>query len=873
MSLKCSLNSRWSGWTENANLKNVATANRTYSFWVYTQSNPSSAWNGGYLGWFENDWPFLPAGASRLGRFAFEKANANTIFARSWTQAGGLNFAATTGVAAFGWHHVVVAVTNSTHVNIFVDNVQIQTNGTVPTTHVFAFGYPMKHVAGRSDSTRWRGANDCLLADLCVFNGVISAGERATLYAAGAPTYARSSASPIATGLLLRCPLEDTMKDVISDTYIFGSQFAAVHAPESPFPAASVSTANIIPQIANPGVCSRYLIGSNPNAYVLSLGDSFGSVNAAKINGALLNKISYSRPFESLMQTTWNPADFTGNNGTVTSTSSPTEYWMERGSTRTITDSSYAGTTLTVTYDGPNLVPGQTVRITTAGRYITVATFTPGTGTGNAQTGAVITANDETAYGPLAGDTLRVLCAVPGVFTEWYDTTGTATKICSWDLYQGITCVYPATQFPMNGPTLTMADWYDCRNMKVRVWHRCSSDPATQVKAVVFKYLKNDGTYSAGVTVSGLDNPADSGKIKILGEFDVPDVLEAGGGEGSYNLFRFGLFPTGVADDSLNRHFNTLNYEVVYSRQERGVRWMATSEGSWSNAGSGQSYPGTKQMDPFTINSIAAAIMQYNPGRQPIITMDQDVEGKTPAQQLACYEAIKATWDAAFLAVGAKPKYLIWGYIFQEIANGSLAANRGNIVDQNLGAYNFAKAHPSTVEFISLYTASKGIFAPSFEQAVLPCGPNNCLDGNIYNFDDIRVTPTPISVSDAVWDNTAKTLTKTNGFRDHPWNAGSYWVKTYAYVEPTVRTGTAVVAGWYQVASMTVSTITLTATCTADAAGGAADVRVVALWTPMFTALHLKPAGASILADWIGTALATSIKAAPLGLRIVGDRT
>lgn len=871
MSLKCSLNSRFSAFTENANLKNIATANRTYSFWVYIPGKVAGMWSMGYLGWFENNFPFVAGGALAGGNVAFQKSNVDMVFCRAWSSAGGLTGNGGDGSSTPGWKHVVVTVTNSTTVNMYVNNVQIITNCTVPTTHLFAIGWPMKHIANKTDGVRYRGAADCLLADLCVFNGVISAGERTTLYAGGAPTYARDTSSPIATGLLLRCPFEDHMKDVISDTHIFGSQFAAQHVADSPFPDAS--TTNIIPAIANPGVCSRHLVGSNPDAYVLSLGDSFGSVTAVKFNGALLNKISYARPFESLMQTTWTPSDTTGNNGTVSSLNSSNEYRVETQTTRTITASSYSAGILTLTYSGPNLVPGQTIKVQSAGIYLIVSTFTTGTGTGTSQTGAQITAAYASNPGSLVADTIRSMCALPGTLTEWFDTTGTATKIWSWSLYAGIFCIYPAGQFPMNGPTTSMADWYDCKNMKIRVWHRCSSDPATQVKAVVFKYRKYDGSYSAGVTVSGLDNPADAGKVKILGEFSVSDVMEAAGGEGSYNVFEFGIFPTGTASDSQNRYFCTLQYEIVYTRPENGVRWMSTSEGSWSNAGSGQSYPGLKQMDPFTINSIAAAITQYNPGRQPIILIDQDIEAKTPANHLAFFEAMRTTWNAAFAACGGKsPKFLIWGYIFQEIQGGTLATNRGVVWDQNLGAYNFAKAHPYDVEFISMYQLSKGIFSPSFEQSVLPCGPNTCLDGNNYHFDDIRLTPTPTNVSDATWNNGTLTITKTNGFRDHPWNAGSNWFKTYVYLEPTSNTGTPVVAGWYQVASMTVSTIVLTASCTGGSAGVGADVRVVAFWTPMFTALHLSAQGASAMADWVGAALSTSMRAGTSALRIVGDR-
>lgn len=871
MSLKCSLNSRFSAFTENNYLKNIATSARTYSFWVYIPNPTSGSWNKGYLGWFENNWPFVPAGASAQTSFFFQKVDGNAIYCRSFAADGGVNFSGSDGSTTGGWKHIIIAVTDATHVNVYLNNVQIVTNGTVGTTHFFTIGHPVKHVSGKTDSSRYKGAADCLLADLCVFDGVISSGERATLYAAGAPTYARTSTNPITTTMLLRCPLEDHYKDVVSDTYIFGSQFHPVFVPESPF--SNPSTTNIIPVTENAGVCSQHLIGQKPDGLILSLGDSFGTIGAGKINSHFLNKLTYSKPFESLLQMQLAPGSTTGNTGTVTSIATANNYRHETQTTRTVTASSHSAGTLTLTYNGPNLVVGQTIRLGTNGSYLIVSTFTAGTGTGTSQTGAIVTCALASNPGSLVGDTIQSICAHPSTVTEWYDNNGTSTGIMQWTIGRGYSAVYAASNLPSNGPLLRLVDWYDNRNLKIRIWHRCASDPAIQVKAVKFQYTKSDGTISTGETVSGLDAAGNSGKICVLGEFSVPEVGEISGGEGSYNQMSFRLTPTGTAADSQNRYLEICGVELVFTRSEQAVRMISTSEASWGFSGFGATYPAVKAMDALTMQSYASCISQTHPNRQVIITFDCDLESLTASQYLTIYTNLKASWDAAFDAVGARrPKYLIWGYIFQEIIGGTLAANRGLVIEQNLGALSFAKANPRDVEFISLYQLSKGIFSPMFEQAVLPCAPNHLVNGEVHYFEDLRITPTPNGYADATWNNGTLTLTRSNAFRDHVFNAADNWYKTYVYLEPTVNTGTPVIAGWYQVASITNSTVVLTATCTGGAAGVGADVKVVAFWTPMFTALHLNSGGASCLGEWIIGALASSVRAGTSGLRIVGDR-
>lgn len=868
MSLKGSLSRRFSAWTENANIKNLQTINRSYSFWFYTASNPSAGWQMFTLGWWEQNYPYISGNANKQCHLRLEKINGTSAFLRMTDSSGTIYFTANAGVLATGWHHCVMTVNGTSQISVYIDTVNYVSNVAVPAaTHFFSFGKPIKHVASKTDSTRFGNMTNTAVADLCVFNGVLSAGERTTLYAGGAPAYDRTSTSPVATALLLRCPLEDSDIDVVSNTHIFGSQLMMEFSTSSPF--SNPSTANILKPTVNAGVASKYIFGPNPKAYVFDFGDSFGSLGQGRLSGALYNILNYTRPVGPFMN--WVPSwqSNTGNNGQLQTIASGNGYQVETRTTRTVTGVSWAANVATVTYSGPNLVVGTTIKINSI--YYIVKTFTPGTGTGTSQTGAVITF-DGANPGAITAQTIAVHCSFPATFLEWFDNTGTSTAVGDFQLtnYQA---VYNAANQPASGPLSRYLDWMRTSGAVLRIYHRVASDVNQQVKSIVLTTAKNDGTVPAGLTVTGLDNAADAGKIKLLASVPFTDIRETAGGEAAFQDALFKIKTTGTAGDSQNRYLTIVGYEVVFPNSNESIGWAPFTEASWSYSGLGQTYPGVKMVDPFTMNSIVAAITQANPGRQPVVLMDMDIEVKTAAQWLATYTANKAVIDAAFSAAGSvPPKYLIYGMYFHEQAGADNATIRGNAIEQNLGAMQFAQAFPNQVEFVSIYQISDGIYLPSFESSVLAPAPSNAPDGQSYGFEDGRVSPVPFNITDASWNNGTLTLTKTNGFVNFPYSPTCTRALTYVYLEPTSSTGTAVIAGWYQVASMTVSTLTLTATCTGGAAGIGSDIRVVAMWTPLFSATHLSGFGPSVVSDWILRGLMNGITTNSKTLRLVGDR-
>ena len=856
MSLKGSLSRRYAGFTENTYLKNIATTNRTYSYWFYSQSNPQSAWSWSILGWYENEYPFTPAGSAKNTSLQMQKYPGTNFTLRGFNSAGGLTAEWQSGLLSFRWHHVAIVVDGSS-TTVYVNGVSLGSSGILGTTHLFAFGKPIKHVTSKTDTSRYTAMPNCLIADLCVFNGALRQSDINILYANGSPSYARTSTSPVATSLLLRCPLEDDGIDVVSGSHIFGSHLAMEFSTLSPF--SNPSTTNILSSVINPGVCSSHILGGRNNAYIIDLGDSFGSFSANKVDSALFNKLNFNKNISNIFVAS-GFTDFTGNTGTLQVVNSSNSYRVECSTTRTITASSWSNNVLTLTYSGPNLVVGSTIKLVSNGSYLTVASFTAGSGIGTSQTGAIITASLNSNPGSLVGDTITVHCALPSTIHEWYDNNGTSTSVGQWTLYP-YTPTYSGSQYPFGGPLLKYVDWLILQGAVLRVYHRVASDVAIQAKSVKITAKQNDGTTTNYGTISGLDNASYAGKIQVLADIPLSQVKESAGGESGATSVGCNIDTTGTAADTQNRYLCIVGYEIIVPNST-GIGFATFSEQSWSYGGVGYTSPGLKQMDQLTIDSFVKSFVDQHSNKQPIISITMDVEDMTPTQWYNTLTGIKNAWDTAFTrAKTNKPKYLIYGTYFHEVSGGTLAYNRGVIVNQNLGAMRFAKANPQTVEFISLYKISEGIFAPSFELSVGPTAPSNIHDGTAYAFDDSRVTPMPFNISDATWDKGTLTITKTNGFNYYLFNASNSLYKTYVYVEPTSNTGTPVVAGWYQLASMTGSTLVTTSSITGGSAGVGADVRVVALWQTSFTGLHLQGFGSTVVSDWIIFGLLESVNA------------
>lgn len=859
MALKGSVTRRFSAWTTNSNLANIATASRSYSFWYYALTEPTAMWGWDCLGWYENDYPFVPGGSAKQSSFRLFQANGSTLASRHYNSAGTLLNYSNNAVTTYGWHHMVITVDASSKPAYYIDGSSVMTNGAVATaTNIFSFGLPRKHTSGATDSSCYNGMANCLIADLCVWNGILSSGERTALYASGKPTYTRTSASPtgVSTALLARFPFEDSMEDVVGGTTtVFACNFAPEFSTLSPF--TDAATSRILNRVTNSGVATKYIFGKAPSAFIINLADSFGSLGQGRLGAPLYNKLSNGR-----MGPVYYPlglSSTSNNNGTVQSVASANAYRVEGSTTRTITSSSYSGTTLTITYNGPNLIPGTTIKTVSGGVYYTVATFTAGTGTGTSQVGAIITCTTASNPGNLAADTLTVHCALPGTMTEWYDTTGNSSEIGRVDL-SNVTANFGASQLGYGGTLNRFLDWLSCVGGKLRIYHRVASDINQQVKAIKYTTLQNNNTDTTAVTVSGLDNINDAGKIKTLCEIPFADVRAASSGEAGTYGCTFKLKPTGTAADSQNRYLCIVGYEVVLPNAGDGLGFAAFTEGSWAYIGVGNTYPGLKQMDQFTINTVVKSLVDTHPTSQFIIMFNMDTDSWTAAQYKAIYTATKAAWDAAFDAAGyIRPKYLIFGMYFHEVSGGSLAANRDLIYQQNLGAMQFAQAYPKDVENISLYAISQGVFLPTFEQSVLPVGPTNYVDGAVMEFEDARISPTPLNITDATWNNGTLTLTKTNGFIYHLFTPTNSMFNTYAYVEATSNTATPVVAGWYRVSSMTASTLVFASSITGGSAGVGADVRIRALWTVLFTGLHLTAFGPSVVSDWIIQGMIESI--------------
>lgn len=863
MALKGSVTRRFSAWTTNSYLANIATASRSYSFWFYALTEPTASWGWDCVGWYENDYPFVPGGASKQSSLKLFQADGSILASRMYNSAGTLLNYSDNAVTTYGWHHMVIAVDASSKPTYYIDGSVVMNGSAVATaTNVFSLGRPRKHTSGATDSSCYNGLPNCLIADLCVWNGKLSAGEITALYANKNPTYARTSTSPtgVTTALLARFPFEDSMEDVVGGTTtVFASNFAPDFSTLSPFP--DPATSRILQRVTNNGVATKYIFGKSPSAFIINLADSFGSLGNGRLGGPLYNKISNGR-----MGPVYFPlglSSTSNNNGTVQSVASANAYRVEGSTTRTITASSYSGTTLTITYNGPNLVPGTTIKTVSAGVYYTVATFTAGTGTGTSQTGAVITCTTASNPGNLAADTLTVHCALPATMTEWYDTTGNSSEIGRIDL-TNFTANLAASQLCYGGTLNRFLDWLSCSGGKLRVYHRVASDINQQVKAIKYTTLQNNNTDTTAVTVSGLDNVNNAGKIKVLCEIPFADVRASANGEAGTYACTFKLKPTGTAGDSQNRYLCIVGYEVVLPNAGEGLGFAAFTEGSWAYIGVGHTYPGLKQMDQFTINTVVKSLVDAHPTSQFIIMFNMDADALTAAQYKSVFVATKAAWDAAFDAAGyIRPKYLTLGLYMHEISGGSLAANRDQIYQQNLGCMQFAQLYPKDVENISLYTISQGTFLPTFEQSVLPVGPTNYVDGAVVEVEDSRITPTPLNITDATWNNGTLTLTKTNGFIYHLYTPSNSLFNTYAYVEATSNTATPVVAGWYRITSMTASTLVFASSITGGSAGVGADVRVRAIWTALFTGLHLGGFGPSVVADWLVQGMIESISTSP----------
>jgi len=871
MALQLSQFRRFAAWCTDSSIANVRTNNRSYSWWFKCTSSPLSSWGFNVLGWFSDNYPFVPGGADAMARLVMQRYGSATggILLRAYHTANQVyGNADLSTVTADVWHNVIM-VCGSTDLKfaVYLDNVLIGTglDMTPNNTINFVLGGCARNIPSLPDKSVYETGSNVLLADLLVYNGVLTSGDRALIYAAGAPAYNRETSTSIGTSItpLLRFPMSDSLRDVVSGNLLFGSTLRPIFADDTDL-FSSQSTANSIPVNTNPGVATRYLFGPTPKARIIRLGDSFGSVSSARINANLANKLSGG----TLGTFYWSTprATTATNNGTLYDVASANGYRVENNAAtaRTITGKSYSAGVLTLTYDGPNLLPGQTVRLgstsVSVGTFWKIDTFTAGTGTGVDQDGAIVTITTSDP-GNIVADTLVATLPLPGQYTEWYDGSGTSTGII--EITADPIGESTANQSMGVGGALNKfsCDWYAMRGAKLRIYHRFASDINIQAKSVRIYPQTNQQADDATklVTPTGLaDDATKAGQIAVLAEVDFGDLQERAGAQG-VTSYRFKIKTTGTAADTQGRYLCILGCEIVFPSSSGGLSWINLDEASWGQKEIGAAVAGYKAMDQLTWNAIAKGLVDADPSRRNIVTVNMDVDQYTIAQYLANYQASKLVIDAAFAAAGSSCVYLIEGmYVHEQNSGTTMALTRQWVENQNIAAKQFAEAHPSQVEFVSMYAISEGEYlcggefatpgipAPCFGNEGAPQGP----------FQDGRVMPFLLPITDATWTNGTLTITKTNGFTNictGPLN--STYRPMYVFVMPTSKTGTPVVTGWYQIASITASTIVTTATISGGSAGVGADVKVMAVWQNNFGGLHLSGYGGAVAADWLMSAI------------------
>jgi len=857
MALKMSAGRRNAAWTDDPVFAEILASGKSLSVWINAPST-ANAWGVPLLAWYELGYPF----AADANHRAFIRMELITnAAAGSW----GLHIVARdqdngvisnnnpgAAVSQNEWHHFAFVFPSGGGYNLIVDGTQRITGGTMPDvdTGVLFLSSTASFVplTGRDAVAPNHGAS-AKFADVCVLDAELTAGEAATIYSSGSPTYDRTGTTLAGKTVLGRMPLIDDGVDIIGADAILASQHSLRFEDDSDL---FGSYSGEIIADTNKGVATSRLAGNRP-ATLIFLSDSFGSYSPIRVFGPTYDKLNYGRPMGRVVADffTHTESGFTGNSQDV---GTGNDFVVENQTTRTISSSTWADGVCTATYDGPNLVVGQKVKINSV--YYILTAFTAGAGVGDAQTGATITFNVDSDPGSLAGQTISVIFTVPmqedtDPIPEQYNQTGTR--------YSRAT-IKPVVNFASghhwsHGGCLDRLDHEWDGPQYIRIYHRVASDVSQQVKAVKVKTIDSENAETV-ITVSNLDNPQHAGTIQLLAEVDVTHSWQRTAGSDQLHFLRgFDVVPTDDPNDAANRYLFLTGLE--YKQSDDSMPAMRLGAASWSYAGYGHTQDSDKSMCQHDIDTFVKTVVPAD--REAVIVMlgDQEVRTREVWQELA--ESTKTAWDLAFRRAGKlPPRYLLPGLYMhaRNAATGSvrLAEWRNDFANQNIGFMRAALANPTTVEFVSLYEMSDGIWElpVSGDDGVISPGATPAT-GSLQAWYDPRIRTHKLAISDATWDNGTLTLTKSGGFDEVLVIPGSSWV----YVKQTALAGTPVVEGWYQITGATANTLTVSETITSGAAGVGSDVEIAAIAT-IGQGLHPTAGSATYFADLIATAVRQS---------------
>lgn len=857
MAIKTTTSRNQSYWISNSAFSAIR-ASKTISFW-FKCPTVEAAWGWTIAHWAQAGLPY-EGGVSKQAQLFFriipgtDTSKMKLVrFVVASNGGSSTPNATTNDIDPDVWHHLVMVCTGTASL-VYLDGALWTNAVQFPDveTGVLFIGGGCLRVPSVTDSSCISSGINSYITDLISFDGQLTAGEVTTLYAGGNPTYSRSAASVagIDNTITMRCPLICDLKNTEGNNVI-ATNFNEVFADDSDLFDDWNDTNILTPQ--NRGVASKYLVGQSPGSLLL-MSDSFGSITQTRLPLPLYNKLSMGE-FGSIATTT--PVGGTGlltpstagNTATINIVDSVNNHQCEQQISRTITANSWANNVLTLTYNGPNLVVGQTIRISSS--FYEVATFTPGSGTGTSQTGAVITINT-TNPGSLIGQSIQSLCIIPIASIREVYSNGTTPIFCMWTADD----VFNQASVPklFSTGTIDRLTGEGDRTATFTLYYRIASDPAIQVKG--FKVQKGlpNGTFETIATVTGLDNSLLSGTIQKVVITDVRQRNYSGTiGETDY---RVRIVPTDTAADHQNRYLAFVSAEVTINNG--ALRMCDFTEGSWTYAGL-RGVPSNKGMSAFDVKNLVRAYASST--KQNVIAFNYDLDNYTETDILTYFNQIKTLWDSCFDSLGYKrPKYLCWG-MYMHAASGvsptiSLADWRARCMAYNLAQMKFAKQHPNDVEYISLYLASLGAWEmPCLAGEIGVAQPGATFsNAGSYRIDP-RHIPQRVFTQSATWDQATLTLTSTNLFQYLYVPNGSY---ARIYVARTDLAKTAVVDGWYTIVSATNSTVTLASSITGGAAGIGADVTVYAVATQI-NSLHPSGYLPSVYAEMLTNEIIKSV--------------
>ena len=837
MAIKTTTSRNQSYWISNSAFSAIR-ASKTISFW-FKCPTVEAAWGWNIVHWAQAGYPY-EGGVNKRSEMYFRiipgtDTSKMKLARYVYASSGGNSTpnATTDDINPDVWHHLVMVCTGTASL-VYLDGALWTNAVQFPDVEMGALfvGGGCLRVPSVTDSSCITSGINSYITDLISFDGQLTAGEVATLYAGGTPTYTRTSNSiaGIDNTITMRCPLICNLKNTAGNNVI-ATNFNEVFADDSDLFDDWHDTDILTPQ--NRGVASKYLIGQSPGSLLL-MSDSFGSISQSRLPLPLYNKLSMG-DFGSVASTTavggvgLLTLSTTGNTATVNTVDSVNNHQCEQQTTRTITASNWSNNILSLTYSGPNLVVGQVARI--GSTWYEVASFTAGSGVGTSQTGAIITINTNSNPGSLVGQTIGSQCIMPVASIREVYSNGTTPIFCTWTADD----VFNQTNVPklFSTGTIDRLTGEGDRTATFTLYYRIASDPAIQVKAFRVQRGLPNGTFETIATVTGLDNPLLSGTIQKVVITNVRQRNYAGTiGETDY---RVRVIPTDTASDHQNRYLAFVNAEVTINGG--ALRMCDFTEGSWTYAGL-RGVPSNKGMSAFDVKNLIRAYASRN--KQNVIAFNYDLDNYTEADILTYFNQIKSLWDRCFDELGIKrPKYLCWG-MYMHAASGvsptiSLADWRARCMAYNLAQMKFAKQYPKDVEYISLYLASLGAWEmPCLAGEVGVAQPGATFsNAGSYRIDP-RHIPQRVNTQDATWDQATLTLTSTNLFQYLYIPNGSY---ARIYVARTSLAGTPVVDGWYTIVSATNSTVTLDSSITGGAAGVGADVTVYAVATQI-NSLH-----------------------------------